>query len=103
YRIKDAQGQWRWFLDRSTEVRPANGESLIEGLVTDITERKKEEEFRNKLTDQVPGVIYQYRLYRKRSFNPVPCTSRAIVMGARSPCRRVHAAGNTISQGSSAS
>ena len=39
----------------------------------------------------------------KRSFNPAPCTSRSIVMGARSPCRQAHAAGSTIRQGSRAS
>ena len=44
YRIKDAQGQWRWFFDRSTEIGTANGELLIEGMVTDITERKRTEE-----------------------------------------------------------
>jgi len=38
-------------------------QQLIIASLHDITERKKEEEFRNKLTDQVPGVIYQYRLY----------------------------------------
>ena len=44
YRIKDAQGNWHWFLDRSTEVRTESGELLIEGLVTDITERKRASE-----------------------------------------------------------
>ena len=44
YRIKDARGDWHWFLDRSTEVRTANGELLVEGLVTDITERKQIED-----------------------------------------------------------
>ncbi|MCX7140782.1 MAG: ATP-binding protein [Proteobacteria bacterium] len=43
YRIKDAQAHWHWYLDRSIEVRTENGESLIEGLVTDITERKQTE------------------------------------------------------------
>jgi PAS domain S-box-containing protein len=43
YRIKDAQGQWHWLLDRSTEVVASTGETLIEGLVTDITESKRSE------------------------------------------------------------
>ncbi|MGB8645136.1 MAG: PAS domain S-box protein [Anaerolineae bacterium] len=43
YRVRDAQGNWRWFYDRSTETHSENGETLIEGLATDITERKQRE------------------------------------------------------------
>jgi PAS domain S-box-containing protein len=41
YRIKDANGNWRWLRDRSIGRICADGdELLIEGLATDITERK---------------------------------------------------------------
>jgi len=39
YRIRDAQGVWRRFLDRSLERRVENGEVLIQGLALDITDR----------------------------------------------------------------
>ncbi len=41
YRIRDAQGKWHWFLDRSIDRRLGDDETIIEGLVTDITERKQ--------------------------------------------------------------
>ena len=40
YRVRDANGNWRWLYDRSIERHTENGETLIEGLATDITERR---------------------------------------------------------------
>ena len=70
YRIQDSHGKWHWLRDRSIGREVGGGEVLVEGLATDITERKLAEE---KLTQShdllenlarlVPGVIYQYRLY----------------------------------------
>jgi two-component system CheB/CheR fusion protein len=40
YRIKDAQGQWHWLNDRSIGMQIQGDEIFIEGLATDITERK---------------------------------------------------------------
>lgn len=44
YRIQDAQGNWHWLQDRSIGREVDGGEVLIEGLATDITERKQAEE-----------------------------------------------------------
>jgi len=65
YRVQDAQGNWRWLRDRSTGHDVGNGEVLIEGLVTDITERKcvedvlleKEVQYRN-LADSGIALIW---------------------------------------------
>lgn len=40
YRIKDAKGKWHWFLDRFIGKEIQGDEIIIEGLATDITERK---------------------------------------------------------------
>ena len=44
YRIKDIKGNWRWFLDRSIGRQKEDGEIVIEGIATDITDRKRAEE-----------------------------------------------------------
>jgi PAS domain S-box-containing protein len=44
YRVQDARGRWHWLRDRSIGRREQAGEVLIEGLATDITERKQAEE-----------------------------------------------------------
>ena len=59
YRIKDARGAWHWFLDRSTEVHSANGELLIEGLVTDITERKQIEDRNRQISVELEQLVAQ--------------------------------------------
>ncbi len=40
YRIKDAQGEWHWFRDRSIGFRSQGEDAIVEGLATDITHRK---------------------------------------------------------------
>lgn len=42
---------------------PAGRPTRMVGVNTDITKRKKSRELLERLTDQVPGVLYQYRLY----------------------------------------
>jgi PAS domain S-box-containing protein len=59
YRIKDAQGHYRWFDDRSTEVRQNGDEVLIEGFVLDITERKQAEQDRLNLEKKI---LHDHRL-----------------------------------------
>lgn len=41
YRIRDVHEKWRWFSDLSVGCSFESGEAIIEGLATDITERKK--------------------------------------------------------------
>ncbi|MET0012677.1 MAG: HD domain-containing phosphohydrolase [Sedimenticola sp.] len=44
YRIRDSEGMWHWFHDRTIEIRRQGDASIVEGLVTDITRRKHDEE-----------------------------------------------------------
>jgi PAS domain S-box-containing protein len=69
YRIRDAQGNWLWFADRSIRYAIENTEVIIDGLVLDISERKKiEEALRSshdllaRLAEQVPGFFFQFHL-----------------------------------------
>jgi PAS domain S-box-containing protein len=44
YRIRDATGNWHWLLDRSIGRRVDADEIIIDGIATDITERRMAEE-----------------------------------------------------------
>ncbi len=44
YRIRDAYGKWHWFHDRSVSITNEADEILINGIATDITDRKRDEE-----------------------------------------------------------
>ena len=67
YRIKDINGNWLWFQDRSIEIKINADELTIEGIAIDITERKvaentireKDIEFR-KLSDNLPDLLFQF-------------------------------------------
>lgn len=59
YRIQDAGGQYHWFDDRSTEIRRDGEETIIEGFVLDITERKLAEQERLELEK---SILHDHRL-----------------------------------------
>ncbi|MFB1489174.1 MULTISPECIES: PAS domain S-box protein [unclassified Thiocapsa] len=70
YRIKDDHGNWHWLYDRSIAHRMTDGELLIEGLATDITESKRQAQALieaqtqfQEITNSVPGAIFQYVLH----------------------------------------
>ncbi|MEZ4524547.1 MAG: PAS domain S-box protein [Desulfobacterales bacterium] len=44
YRIKDVNGKWHWFYDRSIGRRMEDNDIVAEGLAMDITDRKEAEE-----------------------------------------------------------
>lgn len=44
YRIRHADGNWIWLRDRSVSVCDKMGDTVVQGLASDITERKKAEE-----------------------------------------------------------
>ncbi len=52
YRVRDVHGQWHWLHDRLIDAYRAGDEIIIEGLATDITERKQVEEERQQLEAQ---------------------------------------------------
>lgn len=64
YRIKDKQGKWHWFEDKSISIRKENDEFIVNGLTTEITERKMmEQEIRElSMRDQLT------ELYNRRGF-----------------------------------
>ncbi|MGB5157298.1 sensor domain-containing diguanylate cyclase [Desulfobacterium sp. N47] len=64
YRIKDKQGKWHWFEDRSISIINNTDEIIINGLATDITKRKlMEQEIREmSIRDQLT------ELYNRRGF-----------------------------------
>ena len=47
YRIKDSNGKWHWFEDRSLEFKATNDDFLVIGHALDITERKETEKLSN--------------------------------------------------------
>jgi PAS domain S-box-containing protein len=57
YRIQDARGDWRWLHDRSTGRITRDGETLIEGIATDVTKRKIVEEQLNKRTQELESIF----------------------------------------------
>ncbi len=44
YRIKDKRGRWHWLSDRSYGRQALGDEIVVEGIATDITDRKRAEE-----------------------------------------------------------
>ncbi len=57
YRIKDATDQWKWIYDRSIHIHYRYGETLIEGLAMDITDRKQAEEQLQLTKDTYVGIF----------------------------------------------
>lgn len=73
HRVQAKDGSWRWILDRGKIVeRKPNGSPLrVVGTHVDITAQKQAEqeicqrdEMLRKISEQVPGVVYQYRMDR---------------------------------------
>ncbi len=77
YRIQDKSGKWHWFYDRSIGRTEIEGDPVIEGIVTDITERKhytdvltRERQNFYNLLDLLPAFVYlQDSLYAIRYGN----------------------------------
>jgi hypothetical protein len=69
--VLDSNGNKRWLLSSKLPIKDKENQVIgLVGIGRDITYRKHAEEalqksfdLLNKLTDQVPGVVYQYRLW----------------------------------------
>ncbi len=57
YRIRDADGSWHWFHDRSIGLLDVDGEAVIEGLAFDITTQKHAEEALRESEQRYRGVV----------------------------------------------
>ncbi|MFZ4616478.1 MAG: PAS domain S-box protein [Rectinemataceae bacterium] len=84
YRIKDAQGAWHWFEDRSFGARENGDELIIDGLALDITSlRQAEEVIRTKdirlrkLFENIPDLVFQFTRWPDGSYC-VPIASQGI-------------------------
>lgn len=55
YRIRHADGRWRWLLDRAVNCERNGAELLIDGIATDVTERKEAERERGLLLEELSG------------------------------------------------
>ena len=70
YRIVCADGSVRWIYDRTVVERDSAGEvASLQGIVLDITERRRiedelarSESMLKELTSQIPGAVYQFRV-----------------------------------------
>jgi diguanylate cyclase (GGDEF)-like protein/PAS domain S-box-containing protein len=69
YRVRDRDGRWRWLRDRARTRMDNSGTLVLDGIATDITAMKETEialrerdELLRKLSERVPGVIYQFRM-----------------------------------------
>ncbi|MFI3198315.1 MAG: PAS domain-containing protein [Methylococcaceae bacterium] len=84
HRVLHNDGTIRWLSVNTPPQREGDGSTLWDGFTTDITERKQmeaeREEVHNslqKITSQVPGIVYQFRLRTDGSFC-FPFASEAI-------------------------
>lgn len=57
YRIRDAQGDWRWFHDRSIGKRENGDEIIIDGIARDITARKVAEEKSKEYLENLEKIV----------------------------------------------
>lgn len=63
-RLHCADGAWKWFLCRGRAIaRSADGRpTRVLGTLLDMSERHQQEELLQRLTENVPGLLYQYQL-----------------------------------------
>ncbi|MFY9512149.1 MAG: PAS domain-containing protein, partial [Rubrivivax sp.] len=64
YRARAASGQWRWLLERGriVERHPDGRPRRMLGTQTDVTERRALTERLTRISQHVPGALYQFRL-----------------------------------------
>ena len=43
YRVRDGEGEWRWLSDRSIDIQVEEGDLIVRGRASDITERRERE------------------------------------------------------------
>jgi PAS domain S-box-containing protein len=63
YRIRDARGHWRWLHDRSTARHTRSGETFVEGLATDITDRIVAEQAIREKNEQLQVLLAEKDLF----------------------------------------
>lgn len=66
YRIRDAKGMWHWLRDRCFMRLHQNGDNLIQGIATDITDHKHTEQRLAQYRDQLKGLASELTLTEER-------------------------------------
>jgi PAS domain S-box-containing protein len=59
YRIRDAAGEWRWLHDRSIGVARDDDDFVVEGLASDVTGRRRDQEAIRGAEEQFRGLVEQ--------------------------------------------
>ena len=57
YRVRDGQGQWRWFLSKGRGFLRPNGNRVVYGITADVTARKRAEESLLTLNERLAIVL----------------------------------------------
>ncbi|NQV33360.1 MAG: PAS domain S-box protein [Phycisphaeraceae bacterium] len=66
YRIRDAQGNWRWLRDRSFGARLQEGDAFIQGIATDITGEHESREELLKHQEQLRSLASELTIVEAR-------------------------------------
>jgi rsbT co-antagonist protein RsbR len=81
YRVLRSDGEIRWLHDRGHTVRDATGTIIrIDGIATDITERKRADAERAERQRQAEVIRVQAALLRELSTPLIPISARTVVM-----------------------
>ncbi len=59
YRFRDATGKWRWLRDRSIGISEFGSETIIDGIITDITDLRLQQRQFREMFNLVPELICQ--------------------------------------------
>ncbi|KPK74995.1 MAG: hypothetical protein AMJ79_12695 [Phycisphaerae bacterium SM23_30] len=57
YRIKDTRGNWHWLRDRSIGRRQEGAETIMEGISTDVTEKRQAEEALRERQETIRALV----------------------------------------------
>ncbi|MEE9554280.1 MAG: PAS domain S-box protein [candidate division Zixibacteria bacterium] len=76
YRIQRKDGRWIWLHDRALKTRNDQGIIRVDGVFTDITERKlaeealcKSEQRYGEIVNSIPGAVYQFLRNKEGQFS----------------------------------